>query len=65
MIIRAAVGDCFLLSVDGLHDLVSFQTIKKKLAACDSPKKSAELVLGAALQNSGKDNVTAIVVHLQ
>lgn len=54
----------FLLSSDGLHDLVSLKKIKKTLAACDSPRKSADLLVDAALQKGGKDNVTAIVVHL-
>jgi serine/threonine protein phosphatase PrpC len=63
-LITIARGDRFLLSSDGLHDLVSLQAIKKTLAACDSPKKSAELLLKYALLNGGKDNVTAIVVHV-
>jgi serine/threonine protein phosphatase PrpC len=52
------------LSSDGLHDLVALETIEKILAAGQSPQKSVERLLQAALQNSGKDNVTAIVVHL-
>jgi len=63
-LITIARGDRFLLSSDGLHDLVPLQTIKKTLAGCDSPKKSAELLLKSALLNGGKDNVTAIVIHL-
>ena len=63
-IIDIAGGDRFLLSSDGLHDLVALETIEKTLADCDNPKKAAELLLQAALQRGGRDNVTAIVVHL-
>jgi protein phosphatase len=63
-IIAPAPQDRFLLSSDGLHDLVALETIEKILAAGQSPQKSVERLLQAALQNGGKDNVTAIVVHL-
>ena len=63
-IIEIAEGDRFLLSSDGLHNLVSLDTIKETLAACDTPNEAAEQLVQAALQGGGKDNITAIVVYL-
>ena len=63
-IIEIAGGDRFLLSSDGLHDLVVLDTIKQKLADCASPKEAAEQLVQAALQGGGKDNITAVVVYL-
>jgi len=63
-IIEIADGDRFLLSSDGLHGLLSLETIQKKMAAGNSPREAAEQLLQAALQEGGKDNITAIVVYL-
>lgn len=63
-VIEIEKEDRFLLSTDGLHDLVSFEAIKETMAECDTPQKSAEQLLNIALQRGGKDNVTAIVVHV-
>jgi protein phosphatase len=57
-------GDRFLLSSDGLHNLVAHEVIKNALAASENPQKAAELLLQSALQEGGRDNVTAIVVYL-
>ena len=61
-IIDIACGDRFLLTSDGLHDLVSFENIEKTLAASDNPKNAAEALLRSALWNGGKDNITAVVI---
>ncbi len=63
-IIEIAAGDRFLLSSDGLHNLVSLETIKETLAACDTPKEAAEQLLQSALAGGGEDNITAVVVYL-
>ena len=61
-IIDIANGDRFLLTSDGLHDLVSFENMEKTLTDRDSPKTAAEESLRSALSNGGKDNVTAVVI---
>lgn len=55
-------GDKFLLCSDGLTDMVDDETITKTLCKnIDSRQLSSELV-NLALENGGKDNVTAMVI---
>lgn len=63
-IVDAAIGDRFLLSSDGLHDMVSFKEIARTLKNEIDPQQSAEQLLNAALRNGGRDNVTTISIHL-
>jgi protein phosphatase len=63
-IVDAAPGDRFLLSSDGLHDMVSLNEIAADLKEGTNPKLSAEKLLAEALRNGGKDNVTIISIYL-
>ena len=63
-ILDAAPGDRFLLSSDGLHDMVSSDEITTILRSGIEPKQSAERLLDAALRHGGRDNITIIVIHL-
>jgi protein phosphatase len=63
-ILDIAAGDRFLLSSDGLHNLVSDLQIASTLKGGIDPRDSAEHLLAAALEKGGNDNVTIIVVHL-
>ena len=55
-------GDTFLLSTDGLHDLVSDKDICRTVQKAESSQKAAEALVQKALDAGGKDNVSVIVV---
>lgn len=54
-------GDIFLLSTDGLHDLVPHRVIREILTDYPPPEV-CDLLVEAALARGGRDNVTVIVV---
>ncbi len=62
--LNIAHGDCFLLSSDGLHGLVSVNTIEDILKRQLPPEQTAQELLQTALENGGKDNITIIVIHV-
>ena len=62
--LNIALGDCFLLSSDGLHGLVPVNTIEDILKRQLPPKQTAQELLQTALENGGKDNITIIVIHV-
>ena len=53
-------GDLFLICSDGLTDMCSDEEIATILGSDMSLKSKAELLVKAALENGGKDNVTVI-----
>jgi protein phosphatase len=57
-------GDIFLLSSDGLHDLVSDTEIEKTLTDYSEPKSVCENLVKLALSDGGKDNITVVVVKV-
>ncbi len=57
-------GDRLLLCSDGLHGEVSDAQITDILARGYSPRRSLELMLEAALDHGGRDNVTGLLLHL-
>ncbi len=57
-------GDTFLLSTDGLHDLVPHATIRKLLLEQPLPE-ICDLLIEKALARGGRDNVTVIVVKTE
>ena len=57
-------GDTFLLSTDGLHDLVSDKGICSIVQKAASAQKAAEALVQKALDAGGKDNVSVIVVPI-
>lgn len=58
-------GDMFLLSTDGLHDMINDEKIKKILKDGYSSENICDKLVSAALDNGGKDNVTVIVVKIE
>lgn len=54
-------GDIYLLSSDGLTDMVTENKIAELLCDFKAPAKCAEHLVSTALQNGGRDNVTVIV----
>jgi len=57
-------GDRLLLCSDGLHGEVSDAQIKEILDHGYSARRSAELLVEAALENGGRDNVTVLLLAL-
>jgi protein phosphatase len=55
-------GDVFLLTTDGLHDLVDVDTMEACLVSADSLDTAVKSLIEAARQNGGYDNVTAVAV---
>lgn len=56
-------GDRVLLCSDGLTNMVSDDEMTRILAANRSVVETCESLLGAALDNGGKDNVTIALAH--
>lgn len=57
-------GDCFLLCSDGLTEGLYDHHIVDYLRADDAPNP-AEALVRAALQNDGRDNITALVIKIE
>ncbi|WP_297057968.1 protein phosphatase 2C domain-containing protein [Thermosulfurimonas sp.] len=57
-------GDLYLLSTDGLHDLVPGTSIRKILLENPLPRV-CDMLVEAALARGGRDNVTVIVVRIE
>ena len=57
-------GDRLLLCSDGLHGEVSDDQILEILGKGFSPRRSLELMLEAALEHGGRDNITALLLNL-
>lgn len=58
------VGDCLLLSTDGLHDFVSAQDIQNILAENSSLEEKLERLYQVAMANGCDDNLSAILVQV-
>jgi serine/threonine protein phosphatase PrpC len=59
-----AGGDRILLCSDGLTGMVSDEAIAEIMQRGEDPQATAELLVAAALENGGEDNVTVVVVEL-
>ena len=59
-----APGDLFLLCSDGMHDMVTDDDMLKILLAPSSAQLVCDQLLGAAIENGDKDNVTIIIVKV-
>ena len=57
-------GDVFLLCSDGLSNEVAETAIEHALLPGNCPQASQEL-LDIALENGGRDNITAVVVRAE
>lgn len=55
-------GSCFLLCSDGLHGVVSPQTIAETLAGPGTLESKCHSLIQAARQAGGPDNITAVLV---
>ena len=55
-------GDIWLVCSDGLHGLVSDEELAKTLRE-NAPAKAAEMLLQAALDAGGRDNISVVVLQ--
>lgn len=57
-------GDKYLLCSDGLTDMLTNFEIAEIMISCEDPVNCVEQLIKAALENGGKDNITAIVCKI-
>lgn len=57
---RLQSGDWYVICSDGLTDMLEPKQIVELLWAADSPSHCAQLLLDAALEKGGRDNITVI-----
>jgi protein phosphatase len=62
--VEAAPGDRLLLTTDGLTSMVEDRDIERILASAPTPVEAVDLLLDAALEAGGRDNVTVVVVDI-
>ena len=55
-------GDALLLCSDGLWEMVRDSEIQKIVASADHPSQISNVLMQAALDHGGEDNISAIVV---
>lgn len=60
----AHVGDVYLLSTDGIHNLVDEDTLREH-AAAPFIESSVERLIQAALDAGEQDNMTAVIVRVE
>lgn len=62
--LELVVGDRVLLASDGLSDEVDDRTIARLLAGAPAPAEAVNLLVTAALDDGGRDNVTCVVADV-
>lgn len=62
--VRYEVGDRFLLCTDGLIDGIWDRSLQEIVRHSKNVELSAEILVKEALENSGRDNITAIVIEV-
>lgn len=63
--IRLQPGDRFLLCSDGLTDMLGDDEIRTLIAEGETPSAIAGALLRSALENGGRDNITALAVSVE
>lgn len=58
-------GDRFLVCSDGLIDGVWERHIAEALHECETPQETSEVLLKRAIENSGVDDTTLVVIHVE
>ena len=62
--IRAVTGDRFVICSDGLFNELSADEIAGIVGGSDDPQATADSLVARACDAGGRDNVTAVVVHV-
>lgn len=55
-------GDTWMICSDGLHGMVPGEKLEKLLKEHE-PKKAAEMLVEAALENGGRDNISVVILR--
>lgn len=63
-LLPVSTSDRFLLCSDGLTTELTDETIEHGLRSFDDPQVAADWLVGAAVENGGRDNVTVVVVDV-
>lgn len=58
------IGDVLLLCTDGLTDMLEDSQIREILSQTADPDVACQLLIEAANQAGGEDNITAVVAHI-
>ncbi|MFA7316913.1 MAG: bifunctional protein-serine/threonine kinase/phosphatase [Sulfuricella sp.] len=59
-------GDCFILTTDGVHDVLRAEGMEQILAACPGdPQKQAEALVVQAFSQGSQDNITCQVLCIE
>ncbi len=59
------LGDIFLLTSDGVHDFLSRQEIRDRLAKLsDSPEEDCNAMIASALEHQSNDNLSAQIIRV-
>lgn len=59
---RLQTGDCFLLTSDGVHDVLSRDQLVRALESADEPRDAVKAMLDMVAEEQGNDDATAVVV---
>ena len=62
--IKVKSGDCFLLCSDGLNGMIQDKKIQAIMASDNTLEEKGQLLINAALDEGGKDNITAFLIHI-
>jgi protein phosphatase len=57
-------GDQLILSTDGLHDEITGKCLSRLLAARIDIENKADLLIRAALEAGGRDNITVVIAEI-
>lgn len=63
-VLEPRAGDVYLLCTDGLTKMISDDEIRDVLVAADTVESAAAMLVARANAEGGRDNVTALVVHV-
>jgi protein phosphatase len=63
--VELADGDRLLLCSDGLTEMVAPPTVAATLRAAPTARAACDALVGLALENGGRDNVTVVVAAYQ
>jgi serine/threonine protein phosphatase PrpC len=61
---EARAGDRYLLSSDGLHEVVDAESIARVLRSVADPDQAAKDLVALAVSGGGPDNITCIVADV-
>lgn len=62
--LRAVTGDRYVVCSDGLFNELTAAEMSEVVASTDDPQAAADVLVARACDVGGRDNVTAVVVHV-